>query len=387
MPSTLSTITNVFPPDERGKAVGVWVGLAGGGAVLGLFASGLLLEWFSWSSFFVLNVGLAVLAVIGTLAFVPNTRDPAPPRFDVLGALLSLLGVAGLIFGIIEGPTLGWSDPFVLVGLVGGALALIGFVLWELHIDAPMLDPRLFRLRGFGTGSATITVQFLAFFGFIFIVMQYLQFVVGLSALEAAFAMLPFPVVMIPLSRQAPGIATRVGGNIIGAIGLVLMAVAMVVFSFLEVDLTYAVLAGGLVLLAGGLALSSTPATTAIVDSLPAAKQGVASAVNDTSREFGTALGIAVMGSVLNAQYKSRLEPALTGAPEELAEGAEDSIAFAQGVADQLGSAGDKLADAASKSFVDAMGVSTLVAAGILVAGAAFVAFRAPRRGDRLHSA
>ena len=193
MPTTLSIITTSFPPEERAQAVGVWVGVVGAGAVIGLLGSGLLLEFFDWSSFFALNVVLALLGAIGTVAVIPSSRDPHPPRLDVPGGLLSLVAVTALVFGIIEGPERGWGDPLVLTGLIGGVLAVIAFVLWELRVAQPLLDPRLFRLRGFGTGSLSLTVQFFAAFGFFFIVLQYLQFVAGLSPLEAALAMLPMP--------------------------------------------------------------------------------------------------------------------------------------------------------------------------------------------------
>ena len=211
MPTTLSVITTSFPVEDRPKAIGVWVGVAGGGAVLGLFGSGILLEFFSWSSFFGLNVALAAAALVGTLAVVPRSVDANPPRLDLVGALLSLVAVAGTVFGIIEGPEHGWTDGPTLAALVTGVLALVAFVLWELHVDQPMLDPRLFRNRSFSAGALTVAVQFFATFGLFFVVIQYLQFVVGRSPLEAAVALLPLPLVMIPLARNAPRIARRVG--------------------------------------------------------------------------------------------------------------------------------------------------------------------------------
>jgi EmrB/QacA subfamily drug resistance transporter len=383
MPTTLSIITTSFPPEERARAVGVWVGIAGGGAVLGLLASGILLEFFDWSSFFGLNVVLAVLAIAGTLAVVPRSRDAEPPALDPVGALLSLVGVSGLVFGVIEGPVRGWGDGLVLAALGAGIGALAAFVRWELRVPRPLLDPRLFRLRGFGTGAVSITAQFFAAFGFFFIVLQYLQYVVGRSPLEAALTMLPLPFVLIPIARRAPGIAQRLGVNRTGPLGLLLIAGGLAVISRVEVDLDYVLFVAGLVLFAAGMGLAGTPATTAIVSSLPASKQGVASAVNDVSREFGSAMGIAVLGSVLNDRYRAGVQDAVTRLPEGVGRGAEESIAFVQQAPlERFGAAGAELQAAAEQAFVDAASRSLLVAAGVLVVAALYVAVRGPGREE-----
>lgn len=386
MPVTLSVITTSFPPAERSRAVGVWVGVAGGGAVIGLFGSGILLEFFSWSSFFGLNVTLAVLALLGTLRVIPNSRDAHPPALDPVGAVLSLALVAGLVFGFIEGPSRGWGDPVTVTGFVVGVAGLIGFVAWELRQPHPLLDPRLFKLRGFSTGTLSMTAQFFASFGFFYIILQYLQYVAELSPLESAVALTPLPLVLIPLARQAPRLALRFGANRVAGLGLLLSAIGMVLMNRLEVDFVYWNLALALVVFAAGMALASTPATMAITSSLPPSKQGVGSAVNDVSREFGSALGIAILGSVLNDAYASNVASATRGLPADAAEAAQSSLAAVQQAAPSLGDQGARLLEAAQQGFVDATGAAFVVAAIVLACCSVVVFLRAPGAHE-LHEA
>jgi EmrB/QacA subfamily drug resistance transporter len=386
MPTTLSVITTTFPVEERGKAVGVWVGVAGGGAAIGVFVAAVLLQWFEWPSFFWLNVGLAASGFVGTALIVPKGRDEHPPRFDGLGAVLSLLAVGGIVFGIIELPERGVDDPLALgaLALALGLAALGAFVLWEWRAPAPLLDPRLFAVRGFGMGSLSLSVQFFAAFGFFFAALQYLQFVAGLSPLWAAACLLPMPFILIPLARVSPRLAERFGYRRVAPVGLLLIAAAFVVFAQLEVELNYAVFGTGIVLFALGMALSGAPSTTAITQSLPASKQGVASAVNDTAREFGSALGIAVLGSILTATYKSGIQDAIAGLPPEIASAIESSIAFTQSprVAD-FGAAATPIIAAAKESFLSGVTTALLTAACVLALTALLTATFGPRRPPR----
>ena len=382
MPVTLSVITTVFPPEERGKAVGTWVGVAAGGGVLGLLASGVLLEWLPWQSIFVLNVLLAAVALVGTLAIVPATREARPPRLDPVGALLSAAALAAIIFGVIEGPERGWGAPTTIVALVSGLAGAAAFVLWELRRREPMLDPRHFARRGFASGTLSVTVQFFAAFGFLFLALPYLQLVMGYSPLQAAGALVPMALVVIPLSRVAPAIAARFGVRVAGAAGLSLMALGFIVLSTLEVGSSYAHFLAGLLPFGAGMALAGAPATTAIVSSLPRSKQGVASAVNDVSRELGGALGIAVLGSLMNGVYRTEMADSTGSLPAGAGEQARGSLAAAQQIGDQLGPQGHQLVLHAQSAFLHGFTQGLIGGAALLLLGALFVAVRAPGRAE-----
>ena len=378
MPVTLSVITTSFPPAERAHAIGVWVGVAGGGAVIGLFGSGILLEFFDWSSFFALNVTLGALALVGTLLVIPDSRDAEAPSLDAVGGVLSLLTVAGLVYGFIEGPSRGWTDGLTVAAFVVGVLAGVTFVVWELRRHDPLLDPRLFRRAGFGMGSLTITVQFFASFGFFFIILQYLQYVADLSPLLAACALAPLPVTLIPLARNAPRFALRFGANRVAGLGLALAAIGMLLMTRLSTDFVYWELAVAIVVFAAGMALATTPATMAITSSLPAGKQGVGSAVNDVSREFGSALGIAVLGSVLTDAYAANIEPVARQLPAQAADAVTSSLAAVEQLAPRFGEQGARVLEAARTAYVDATGSAFLVAAAVLAVAAVVVALKAP---------
>jgi EmrB/QacA subfamily drug resistance transporter len=344
MPTTLSIITATFPAGERDRAVGAWAGVAGGSALLGLLVSGSLLEIASWPSVFGLSVALAAIAFVGSLRVVPARDAHEPEALDPVGGALSALALSALVWAFIEGPNRGWGATLVVGGFVAAVVLGTAFVAWELRRREPMLDPRLFRLHGFSSGSLSIFVQFFAMFGVIFVLLQFLQLVLGYSPLEAGAALAPMAVVMITVAPRVPRLVERVGVRPVGPTGLALIAVGLVVISTMDAGSSYwHLLAGGLVL-GLGMALAATPATTAIVESLPDEKQGVASAVNDASREVGGALGIAVLGSVL-ADHVGKLGPGMD-----------------------------------PSSFVDGFSAALLVGAAVLAVGAVIVAARAPSR-------
>lgn len=382
MPSTLSVITTSFPEEQRGKAIGVWVGVAGGGAVLGLFATAFLLEFFDWNSFFALNFALAVLSALGTLR-VPNSFEKNRSRLDWTGGFLSVLAIGGLVFGVIEGPERGWNSVESISGISIGALSLVSFVFWELRSKNPLLDPRLFAKRGFSAGALSITIQFFAQFGFIFVGMQYLQFVAGFSPLEAALHLLWMPLVVLPGSRIAGALSRKVPQKYLGSLGLAIFGYALIHFSHLPVDFDYWYFTAGILMFGTGLALAATPATVAITNALPQEKQGVASAVNDTAREVGSAFGIAVLGAALTDVYKAEMTSATESLPTELAEKIERSVAFTQMDAPKpLLSIWDSLVSSGLNAFNSGVQVSLTIAGWTALAGALAVLLLAPKKVD-----
>jgi EmrB/QacA subfamily drug resistance transporter len=380
MPCTLSIITTVFPADERDRAVSIWAGVAGASALLGLLVSGALLEAFSWQSAFAFTgcLGLAALTVAARIA--PDSKlDRA--RLDVPGGVLSALGLSALVYAIIEGPARGWTDPVTIAAFAAALLLVMAFVAWERRRADPLLDPRLFRLPGFGAGTVSIAAQFFAFFGFIFVILQYLQFVLGYSPLIAGLALAPIAVLMMGLSPRVPRLLAHRGPAHVGPLGLLSMAGGFAVFSTLGTASGYWPLLAGVVLLGAGAALATTPATAAIVSSLPPAKQGVASAVNDAAREVGGAVGIAVLGSALTDRYQAGIFGAVAHLPGAFAEHAREALPAALALAHQLGGPlGMRLGAQAQSAFVDGLGLAMLIAAGAAAAAAVLVFWRAPRQ-------
>jgi EmrB/QacA subfamily drug resistance transporter len=365
MPATLSTITGTFAREQRTRAVSTWAAVAGGAAILGLFTSGIILEVWSWPAVFGLNVVLAGAAIVGTLRFVPESAEPGAPRLDVGGAVLAVIGLVALVYSIIEAPDQGWTSARTLAGLAAGLVILAGFVAWERRRRHPMLDPRVFGRRSLAAGSLSVFVQFFGLFGFIFIVLQYLQLIKGNSGLVSALSMLPMAAAMQPMARVAPTLAARLGARTATVAGLALMAAALVILAQLTATSGYWLLAVGLIPLGAGLGLAMPPATSGITSALPTSQQGVGSALNDLSRETGGAVGIAVLASVLTAAYSSHLH--LTGVPAAQAGAARSSVA----VAARLGGAA---ADQARNAFTDGMHLALFIAAGVVAVAAIAVA-------------
>lgn len=387
MPSTLSIITTSFDGDERGRAIGIWVGIAGAGAVIGLFGTAILLEFFPWTSFFALNLVLAALGLAGALVVLPESKELASHALDWVGALLTVISVGSAVYGIIEGPENGWTAARTIAALVVGLLGCIAFIRWELHHDQPLLDPRLFKNRAFAAGSLAITMQFFGMFGLIFVAMQYLQFIVGFSPLEAVARLLPMPLFMLPAARVSGKLADRLPQKFMGSVGMFSVGVGLFLMSRMTPDFNFAYWTACFAFFAFGAAPSATSATTAITQALPREKQGVASAMNDTAREFGSAFGIAILGAALNDTYRNGMLEVTKQLPLEMAVRIQHAVAFVQldrpaVVPQQLW---NQLVVTAKLAFTDGLRSALTIAACVAWGAAILIFVIAPRRPDYLN--
>ena len=374
MPATLSILTNVFPPQERAKAIAIWAGLAGAGAAIGPVTSGFLLEHFWWGSVFLVNVPLVLAALVGGRALVPNSKNPNIEPLDPVGAALSMVGLCGVLYGIIEGPTYGWTDPATLGPLLSGLAVLVVFGFWELRTEHPMLDLRFFRNPTFSSATAAINLVFFAMFGTFFLLTQYLQLVLGYGTLEAGVRMLPMPFTMMVAAPSSAKFVERFGNRKVVSTGLLILGLGLLLLAQSDVDTPYWHLVVAIVTMALGMGLSMAPSTTGIMASLPLRKAGVGSAVNDTTRELGGALGVAVLGSLLASKFTAALPASVDQLPAAAQTAVRSSLGGALGVARTLPPAiGEPLAAAAKSSYVDAMSVSLVAAAFVVVATAVMV--------------
>ena len=330
-----------------------------------------------------MGIGAALL-MPGTLSTITSVFPPEERvSFDIRGSIVSAIGIGLLVLGIIEGPERGWTDPVTLIGLLGGAVFLATFVWVELRTDEPLLDPRLFGHRGFATGSASLFLQFFAMFGFFFVSLQFLQLVLGYSTLDAALALLPMSIVILPISAVAGTMSEKYGHRLVGGAGLAISGVGFALFAMLGTDSGFFPFMLVTIVIGVGAALAMTPATNAIVASLPRAKQGVASAVNDTARELGAAFGVAVLGSAFNIGYRHGIDADLTSFPADVAHQAREAPAIAVALSRQI-PGGEALATAAREAFTTGMRYAVLVGAGLLVVGALFVWFRGASRVEEV---
>jgi EmrB/QacA subfamily drug resistance transporter len=375
MPSTLSILTNVFPAEERAKAIGVWAGIAGGGGAIGPIASGFLLGHFWWGSVFLVNIPVIVLAFVAGKVLLPTSRDPEQPPLDLPGALLSILGLVSLVYGIIEGPSHGWLSATTLATFLLSAVVLALFGWRETHTDHPMLDLKLFRDRRFSVASGGMTLVFFAMYGTFFLVSQYFQLVLGYSPFASGLFQLPMAIVMMTMAPRSAGLVAKYGVHRVVSTGLAIVGVGLVLFSRLGVDSSIWLMYGPLLCLGGGMSITMAPLTGQIMSAVSLGKAGVGSAMNDTTRELGGALGVAVLGSLVTSQYTASIDTHLTGLTGADRTLAESGMTGAFQVAHHLGAAGNDLVLGAKDAFMDGVHLAALCG-GLIVFAAAFLARR-----------
>jgi len=386
MPSTLSILTDVFEGPARARAIAVWTAVGGIGVSIGPLVGGALLERFAWPAVFLVNVPVALVALTAGTVLVPSTRNTRPRRVDIPGAALSTAAVSAFVYGVIEAPARGWMDD-VVVGAFFAATALaVAFLAWERVTGEPMLELSFIANWQFTAGLIAISVGFFALVGIVYGMTQYLQFVLGYSPLEAGAALLPVGAGVGAGSRIGQRVASRRGAPVVMCSGLILLATSLAAAGLFGASTKYAFIGIDFFFVALAMGLIFAPATERVMSSVPAHSAGVASAMNDVARQVGGALGVAILGSVLNATYTREADDAMASIPRIPADDAStaaDSIGAATEIASSLPpSVGGLLLDASRGAFVDALAVEAIAAAAVALAGAAVVGLALWRRGE-----
>ena len=379
MPATLSLLTSVFTDArERAMAIGIWAATAGVGVALGPVVGGFLLDHFWWGSVFIVNVPIVAAAIVGARLLVPESRDPVARAIDWTGALLSGVGLVALVWAIIEAPSKGWTSLPVLAAFVISAAALVAFVAWERRVEQPLLDVRLFRNARFTAASITVTVLFFALFGFLFLSTQYLQLVLGYSPSAAGLRMLPYAGAMIVAAPLSSKFVVRFGTKRVVTTGMLTFGLGLAVAATITTSTGYGRLGIAMLFMGVGMGLAGAPATESIMGALPHDRAGIGSAVNDTTRELGGALGVAIVGSIVSSLYSSQLVLS-DSLPAPIAAAARDSLGAAVQVQSHLGL---HVAEAAREAFTLAMSWGSIVVAGVAVLGAVIAWRYLPARAE-----
>lgn len=373
MPSTLSILTNVFTaPRERARAIGVWSGTTGLGVAIGPMAGGWLLAHFWWGSVFLVNVPIATIGLLAAARTIPNSKNPAYIRPDPVGAVLSIAGMGVLLWGIIEAPQRSWTSPLTLGAVAGGIVVLGAFVVWERHCDHRMLELSFFRSRQFSAAIGAMALVIFALMGALFLLTQYLQFSLGYSPLQTGLRVAPIAVVLLVIAPASSILVRLLGAKVVVCSGMGLIAVGMVLLARSTVFGTYGDALPAFFLLGIGTGLSFAPCTTAVMSALPPEQAGIGSATDSAAVQTGGALGVAVMGSLLNTRYQDHLVPVLAhvAIPRPVLELVTGSLGGALAVAAHVGGhLGNELAELARSAFVSGMDLGLLAGAGAAALG------------------
>jgi len=381
MPSTLSILINVFPPEERVKAIAIWASFTGAAGAIGPPISGWLLGHFWYGSIFFINVPIITVALVAGRFLVPSSRDPQHAPLDPVGAVLSVIGIVSLVYGLIEAPDRGWGSPATVGAFTVAAVVLTVFALWEWRKDEPMLDIRYFGNPAFTVGTVGMMLVFLGMFGVMFLLTQYFQLVLGFSALGAAIRLVPMTPIMLTVSPLTPRLSSRFGAQRVVAFGMLLVAAGFVMFSRITPHTAYLYVLASLMPFVSGMALTMSPMTSSIMSAVPPRRAGAGSAMNDATRELGAALGVAVLGSVAASKYSSVLAGVTVHLPAAARSQARSSLTSALSVAAHLPhAAGLAVRNGADAAFVDGIHLACIVGAVLAVGSAALVLRYLPAR-------
>jgi EmrB/QacA subfamily drug resistance transporter len=375
MPSTLSILINVFPPHERAKAIAIWASFTGAAGAIGPVVSGWLLGHFWFGSVFLVNVPIILVALVAGFFLVPGSKDPEEAALDPIGAVLSIIGIVALVYGLIEAPDKGWTSTVTLAAFALSVVVLAAFARWELRVKDPMLDIRYFRNPSFSVGTGGMILIFLGMYGVLFLITQYFQLVLNLDPLAAALRTLPMSPIMLIVAPMTPRITARFGASRTVGVGMLLVSIGLLMFAAISPHTPYIYIAGCLVPFVVGLALSMSPMTSSIMSAVPSRRAGAGSAMNDAARELGAALGVAILGSIAASKYGDKLAKLVVALPPASRQSARSSLTGAIGVAGHLPTAsGTTLRNGARLAFLDGMhlacfvgSVLALIAAGVVL--------------------
>ena len=375
-PGTLAILIDVFrDPIERAKSIGVWSAVSGAAVAFGPVTGGFLLEHFWWGSIFLINVPIVAVALVLQAVFVPESKDPNAERLDVPGFLLSISFVSLLVYTIIEGPHRGWTNGITIAGFVGAAVLTAVFIIRERGIEHPLLDVRVFRDMRVTAATSSIFIAFFSLFGFTFLVTQYFQFVRGYDPLESGLRTVPFAVGAGITAPIAARLAIKFGPKRVVPVGLLFMGIAQIWASTFKIDSEYwGPVVASMVLMACGLSLVTSPSSESVMGSLPREMAGVGSAINDTSREVGGTLGVAIIGSIFATTYGPKIVDLLSpfALPESAVSAAEASVGAAFAVSEQVGdpTLAGAIQEVASISFLDGFQAACITVGVVAILGA-----------------
>ncbi|HET9914806.1 MAG TPA: MFS transporter [Anaerolineales bacterium] len=385
MPATLSIINVTFSTEERPQAIAIWSLIFAVGMMLGPVLSGFLLRYFSWHVLFLINVPIATVSIWGCARYLDESRDESIPSIDIVGGLLSTAGLFAIIYGMIAAGTVGWADPSVLLSFLVSIIVLAVFAWWEMRTSAPVLPMYLFKNMSFTGASLALTLVMFSMAGGMFSLSQYMQTVLNYSPFQAGLSMLPLPIVVMIVTPLATKLLQKIGIKLSITIGLSLVTISLFYMSiFYTSNASYSLIVIGQVLMASGMGITMPSATNSIMGAIPAAKSGIGSAMNDTTRELGNAFGVALLGSLINSTYLAGVQDLKILLPQvsgEVLASISSSIQTAHTVAQSLDAVtGALIIKVANQAFVSGMNLALAVGGGIMLCACVFVFLTVPAK-------